>query len=713
MLKRLLITLSPCMLPAIAVAHIHLQPPIKLSESDFGGVGLWQLPTANMKPDGQVDVLVSYVWPYTRTNVILQPFPWLEGIIRYTSISNIPYRGPRMAKNEGDKDKSFDAKFRIIKEDYYWPAVAVGFRDFGGTGLFSSEYLNASKRFGNFDVTLGIAWGNMAGGIDGNIPNPLCSIANRFCHRNAVSKHGGTLTWGNYFSGSRASLFGGVEYQTPFSPLRLKLEYDPNNYQHEAAQFSKKALPHHSHWNFGAVYRLLHVFDLSVAYERGDTVMASLDFSASLKAAPTFLPKLDQQPIKLTTPKLPKHTTTSGRPTKYKVNWPVVVKYLLSVAGFKTVAIHQQGSHLIIKGKQLRYRNPYMAMQRISSVLYDATPLKYKTFTVVDQAYGMMFGQMTTSRSKIQQLDEQRLVPFNQNNEVHQVGDIDIHNHPALNHLSTPVWQSVPSKFNYYIEPGIKGLLAAPGKFYMYRLLLKVGGSYQIRRHLLLTGEFAYDIDDNMQGYTYNPPATPLPRVRTHVIEYLTTSKFWVNILQANYFKQLSRSWYGQVYGGYMEQMFGGLGTEVLYKPSGRFYAFSADVNYVKQRSFNEGFGFRHYGVTTAHLTWYYQWPIYHILSKISVGRYLAGDYGTTIDLSRQFSSGITIGAFATFTNVSAADYGEGSFTKGVYIRIPLDFFSLQSTTSQLNLSWMPLLRDGGATLNRKYSLYALATHEQ
>lgn len=717
MKKQIVTILSLCIIPNMIVASIHTEPNIKLSETDFGGVGLLQLPSANMKPDGQVDLLVSHVWPYTRVNLVLQALPWMEGIIRYTSIGNVVYRSNdpnhRVISNEDNKDKSFDVKFRLLKENYYRPALAIGFRDFGGTGLFSSEYLNASKRLGPFNITFGIAWGNMAGGIDGNIPNPLCSIAHTFCQRNDISHQGGTLTWGNYFSGHRASLFGGVEYQTPYAPLRFKLEYDPNDYQHEAAQFSKASLPHHSHWNIGAVYRFLHVFDLSLAYERGDTIMASLDFSASLSQEPTFIPKVDRQPIKLTSPELHKKNKIKETSKTHKVNWHKVVQYLISIAGFKTQSIHIQGNHLVVKGKQLRYRNPFMAMQRIGSVLYDATPAKYQTFTVVDQAYGLMFGQMSTSRQQIKQLDEERLIPFNQPKKAHDLTNLKLSFHPDIEKLPPPVWQTKPSRFTYYIEPGLKGLLASAGKFYMYRILLKAGGSYQIKHHLLLTGEVAYDIYDNMDGYVYDPPPSPLPRVRTHLRQYLTTSRFWLNILQANYFHQLSRAWYGQVYAGYLEQMFAGVGAEVLYKPIGQSYAFSLDVNYVRQRSFDEGFGLLPYGVTTGHLTWYYQWPIYHILSKISVGRYLAGDIGGTIDLSRQFSSGVVIGAFATFTNVSARDYGEGSFTKGVYIKIPLDFFSLKSTRSMANVHWMPLSRDGGAELERRFKLYDMATDDQ
>ena len=43
----------------------------------------------------------------------------------------------------------------------------------------------------------------------------------------------------------------------------------------------------------------------------------------------------------------------------------------------------------------------------------------------------------------------------------------------------------------------------------------------------------------------------------------------------------------------------------------------------------------------------------------------LAGDKGVTLDLSRRFKSGFTMGVFATKTNLSAEEFGEGSFDKG------------------------------------------------
>lgn len=720
------------MIPEFACAEFHNIPSVKLSEGDFGGVGLWQTPTARMKPDGQFDFVVTHAWPYTRGNVVFQPLPWMEAIIRYTSISNVAYGAS--TTGESNKDKSADIKFRLAKEGYYMPQVAVGFRDFVGTGLFSSEYVNATKRFGLFDVTLGIAWGNMAGGgvtgDYGNISNPLCALTNSFCSRVQHVGEGGAIDFGQFFGGERSSLFGGVEYQTPFSPLRLKLEYDPNDYQHEAAQ--RYPLPESSHWNVGAVYRLFKRFDLSLAYERGNTLMAGIDFSTNFNY-PGSIPKIDTAPLNLSAPPVVSTEKTSKIPPKKTplvkqknviepapqkkiakkndIDWSQVVKRLSKEAGFRADAIYVQGNHLILEGQQKRYRNPYMATLRVGSVLYDTTPHKFQTFTIIDHAHDLLFDEISISRKQLRKVDEKRLIPFNQSENSPALSNLEINYYPKFKTLQNPLWKAKSSRWNYYIQPGLVQSIGGPNSFDLYRALLTSGVTYDLKRNLLFTGDLSYDLFDNMGNFNYEPPSSPLPRVRSNIRRYLTSSRFNVNVFQLNYFKQIARNWYGQIYGGYLEQMFAGVGAEVLYRPVGSAFAFSADINQVQQRDFNVGFGLLPYNVTTGNIVWYYQWPIYHILSKVSVGQYLAGDRGVTVDLSRQFHSGIVVGCFVTLTNVSEQQFGEGSFNKGVYIKIPLDVFLTKSTTDTATLGWVPLTRDGGQMLNREYQLYDI-THE-
>ena len=160
--------------------------------------------------------------------------------------------------------------------------------------------------------------------------------------------------------------------------------------------------------------------------------------------------------------------------------------------------------------------------------------------------------------------------------------------------------------------------------------------------------------------------------------------------------------------------MYGGAGAEVLYRPVDSNWAFGLNANYVKQRDWRSAqdmMKFTDYSVKTGHLTAYLT-PSFaqDVLVKASVGQYLAGDKGVTVDVSKHFDSGIVIGAYATKTNVSAAPYGEGQFTKGVYVSVPLDLFTTGATRSRAGIGWTPLTRDGGQKLGRKFELYNMTS---
>ena len=52
---------------------------------------LLQTPTARMNTAGDIAFTASHNSPYSRYNVTLQPFSWLEGTFRYINVSNIRY----------------------------------------------------------------------------------------------------------------------------------------------------------------------------------------------------------------------------------------------------------------------------------------------------------------------------------------------------------------------------------------------------------------------------------------------------------------------------------------------------------------------------------------------------------------------------------------------------------------------------------------------
>ena len=122
----------------------------------------------------------------------------------------------------------------------------------------------------------------------------------------------------------------------------------------------------------------------------------------------------------------------------------------------------------------------------------------------------------------------------------------------------------------------------------------------------------------------------------------------------------------------------------------------------VRKRDYNWGFGHLDYQNTTLTANFYYRnYGSIPFDLKISAGEYLAGDVGSTIEFSRTFSSGVKFGAFATFTDVSTEQFGEGSFDKGIFFNIPIFGNSIAYT-------WRPLTKDPGAKLVRRNSLHDL-----
>lgn len=125
-------------------------------------------------------------------------------------------------------------KLRLLEESRYLPQLALGMRDLGGTTLFGAEYLVASKRWHDLDVSLGLGWGYLGHAADAG--SPLGWLDNRFDSRPVDSggDQGGEFALDALFRGSVA-VFGGVEYQTPWDPLVMQLEYEGNDYSNEPA----------------------------------------------------------------------------------------------------------------------------------------------------------------------------------------------------------------------------------------------------------------------------------------------------------------------------------------------------------------------------------------------------------------------------------------------------------------------------------------------
>ncbi|MDE1939958.1 MAG: YjbH domain-containing protein, partial [Alphaproteobacteria bacterium] len=213
----------------VAAALLHVRPVSAQAQSDglrntFGEIGILDMPSAHMAPDGQLAFTMGDIGVYQRYSLSFQALPWLETSFRYSHVPGWSVDQPQYY------DRSFGMKMRLLKESSGLPDVSFGIRDLFGTGVYSSEYLAASKQIGDLDFTAGLGWGRLA---DNNtLPNPFGLAFHSFKTRSAGSS--GLANFGQYFHGTRAGVFGGVVWQTPIDDLKLLAEYSSDKYTGEA-----------------------------------------------------------------------------------------------------------------------------------------------------------------------------------------------------------------------------------------------------------------------------------------------------------------------------------------------------------------------------------------------------------------------------------------------------------------------------------------------
>ena len=677
---------APALL-AVAIAPLHAQADrYRTTQSDFGGVGLLQTPTARFADEGAFSFNANRVSPYSRYSIAVTPVPWFEGTLRYTTLTNRRYSDNEdFSGDQSLKDKAVDARFRLWQESYWAPQIALGFVDMAGTGLFSSEYLVASKRFWDLDLSLGMGWGYLGNRDD--LSNPFGSLRKNERAGRKDGDMGGNFDTDTYFSGP-AAFFGGVEYQTPWDRLRLKLEFDGNNYRNEPGdpEFDEAD----SRFNLGAVFRVSKGIDISAGWERGNTAMLGITFHTNLKTT--------SEPNKFLDPAPEARRALPAGVSGQQVDWAEVSERLKDNAGFEVESIAVRDREVIITGEQKTFRDEAQGVTRAARILDNSLGEgSFDWYTLSNKPRGMAVSETSIHAQTLR--DHENNAADNRTLRRNMVTAT-----PSLVHTDT-LHNAELEPFDWGLSLGYKQSMGGPDGFILYQFLARANAEYRFARNSWVRGTLGVNLLNNYDKFDLEGESA-LPQVRTHIREYLTTSDVLLENLQYTWTKQLDRDLYAMAYGGLLESMFGGVGGEVLYRPHGDTWAIGVDANWVKQRGFRQDLSFRDYSTFTGHVTAYTQTGLWDILAKGSAGRYLAGDYGGTLDLSRRFANGITVGAWATRTDVSSEDFGEGSFDKGIYFTFPFDAFFARSSTSTGTLAWTPVTRDGGARLGRYYNLY-------
>ena len=670
----------------------YIYPSRNPDFSNYGTLGLIQMPTARLEEEGTLAFSWTHNEPYLRGSIVAYPFSWFEASYQYADINNALYSKVKaFSGSQSLKDKSFDAKFRLFKEKNYLPQIAVGLRDLAGTGVFSAEYVVASKLINNFDFTLGMGWGNLNAN---KIKNPLIYISDNFKKRGNALSGGGQFTPKSYFSGD-AGYFGGVEYFIPkFYGARIKFEFDGTNYKNEGP----KSLSQDKKFNLSYVHPITKNLFVKASYIRGNTFSFGFSYRAPLGRKNPFFPKQEKmEPIENSN--IIKDVTSKSDLNLYRASLLYMGERDLYVQ-----SANLKDNELKVAYAQSKFRVQTIAAGRALRVLDDIAPDTVERIQVSEVNGGMGMYSISAPRSSIK-----RSRTYNDPSLIAMSASVDSVDYDKQEYSFKPKIKY--PRFFYHIGPDIKSQIGGPDGFYFGDLRISAHSELLINSDLSLITILSQGITNNFDELKL-PSDSILPHVRTDIVDYLKEGAgFTVRRMQLNYFKNPKNDLYFKFSAGIFESMFAGYGFEALYRPFSKNYGIGVDAWRVRQRAFDQQFDFREYETSTGHITFYLREPNSNVLFKLIGGKYLAQDSGITIDLSRKFYSGFNIGVFASKTDISRREFGEGSFDKGFYWWLPIDMFFGDYRKQSTGWGLRPLTRDGAQRLVQGYPLWGVTDY--
>ena len=612
------------------------------SYNNHGVIGLINMPTARFYDEQSHGLTIYDGTPDQKITLSSSPYDWLEASLFYTNIQGLPYPG---YEYQDYKDKGFNVKLRL-KEQGNFPAVAIGVMDIAGTGLYSSEYIITSYGINNIDMHFGLGWGTLNGSKD-TIKNPLGYISDNFKNRPTETEgQGGQFQPSRYFSGQTASPFYGVSYALNDRTL-FKIEKD-TTLTTDTLDYKKAK----SNYSVGIDYALNENFVVGFSVERGST--------ASLKFIYKSSPKTSYQKYKY-------------QNQEQNINNEDQYQNLITNLERNGIGVNK-------------------VIETANSIGLELTQFTHSNLQVVEEIIkqaGKDSGVEKDIKKNLKIVNLDAITEFDDSFEEN----------------SNVIYErEKKSQFNTKTGLKFRPFIASREEFFKGALLLENDSEYIILDNLMLNVNLKYSLADNFDDLRYPPLNTFPAQVRSDIKQYLKNMDEGILIgrAQIDYFISPHKDHHLMFTGGILEDMFSGFGFEYLYFKNDTNYSVGFELFNAKKRDYDWGFGTLDYQNVTGHLNFHYRnYGLIPFDMKLSYGEYLAGDVGTTIELSRSYDNGMVFGVFASNTDVSEEQFGEGSFDKGIFFNIPI-------YGNLINYTWRPLTKDPGAKLVRRNTLHGL-----
>lgn len=647
------------------------------SASVTGIVGLNNVPSARMDDTGTIRFGLSTLDPYLHSFIGMQLWDPVYVQLRQSGeISTLSLQAERLYPG-------IDMKFRLTKEGRYQPDLVVGFNSAFGHQRFASEYFALSKRYWDIDFTTGVGWGRMAG--DGHVRNPLRRISKHFdAPRDFNSDAPNTIH--DWFTGPDIGFFAGVEYSTPIDGLSVKADWGAQDFAPEKALTPTYSAP--APWTLALNYNPADWASVSVGVAGADKIFARLSLQGGLMS----------WPFHFDDPGLPAavrpHRTSDANPVRMRMaaNNDAVPLYDTRIDGTRARAQLDMDGDLppaLQIGRAIRHMANH-AGPDVASL--EITPrvrgLKGKAVRIVRRDVEAAAAHNNGSPEEIWQ-------------DISFIDDPDMTQPktrpPAPAWAPRLIWDSAVS-------------LSEEDAGYLYRTALIVEETQDLPYGLTLGGSLRWNIADNLHHLADYRIVTGTP-VRSDVDLYASRT-FAVDRAYVSWMNTLAPDVHVALTAGALEEMYTGVGGEILYRPFGKTFAVGAEAWHVYKRdpaspmtidmhdiNFNTGF-----------LNAWYEVPGTDLTLFAKAGRFLGEDDGISGGMEMHFSSGATLAGFITATERAEPDVfgGDTHLFGGLRLSLPIGGMAYVPNGSAVRVKAGPIGRDSAQELDKPLPLYEL-----
>lgn len=673
--------LASCLTAWIAQPS-YAQNTGEFSANQYGAIGLNTIPSARMQPSGTLTMGVSTLDPYLNSYIGLQIAEPLSITLRQSA---------ELSKLNDDADRLYpglDLKIRLLEENRSRPEIAIGLQSALGHKRMAGEYIALSKRYKDFDFTLGAGWGRF--GTAGHIDNPLKSISTHFSKNRSLD---GELanTPDDWFTGEQIGFFGGVEYFTPITGLSVKLDYGADRYEAEKAAFNYETP---APWSLGVNYKPYDGVDMSLGIQGTEKIMGRLSFSTMPKLWPLGHSKYEA-PTSIRT-----FRTDNGSPDAMAL-----------AAQSDGIILHnvQNTSHSAHAHLPITYlQSTPQQLGRAYRHMADHGGLTTEELEIIPTVHNLQGPAIRIMRSDIENaiihkqgspeeiwhnakfetenLRENKTQPYRWSNGLYHefLPELTLENHASISEEDSGT---------------------------LYRSSILAGTKHSGFFGLITSGiSFRLNLDDNLDkiGKLRLPKLIP---VRSNVDEF-TEDRISLETLYATYTHSFNPSTHIALTNGFVEEMYAGFGGEVLYRPFLAKWALGAEAWIASKRDPDTllNTGFTGDTVLTGHINGWYDLPEYGLTLNGKVGRYLGTDLGGTIGLTKRFKNGAKLNSFFTLTNQADTDIFGGTTHAygGMNLSFPLGKVKYVPKGSKTTVKFAPFGRDTGQTLQNPMPLYEL-----